>query len=425
LPDGQSYEILVLPDQDHADPEVLKKIESLVKKGATIVGPKPTRSHGLKDYAEKDELIKQIADKLWGACDGKTITENQYGKGKVIWGKNLKQVMLERGLGPDFSFTGNSDLTNLDFIHRRTSSEDIYFVSNTRNEYEIFEGIFRVKDKIPEIWDPETGTIRKAALFDVNGEETRIPMKLLPHGSVFVVFRDQDEHPHLISAAFNEKRISPVSDMDQESEMYTDLQKEGNEISLIARDEGQYAFADNDGNRNVFEISDIPSSVNITGDWQLDFPSGWGAPDHIVIPELMSWSDSDHEGVKYFSGIATYNKKFDIPREYIDDELIISIDLGKVREVVEIYLNGENMGILWKPPYQKDITWAARAGENTLTLEVANTWSNRLTGDGLLPEGERYTKTNITGPNLLENTLWKDAPLLESGLTGPVSIQFA
>jgi hypothetical protein len=72
-----------------------------------------------------------------------------------------------------------------------------------------------------------------------------------------------------------------------------------------------------------------------------------------------------------------------------------------------------------------DITWAAKAGENTLTLEVANTWSNRLTGDGLLPEGERFTKTNITGPDLQKNTLWKDAPLLESGIMGPVAINFA
>ena len=425
LPDGQSYEIMVLPDQDHADPEVLKKIESLVKKGATIVGPKPTRSHGLKDYAEKDELIKQMADKLWGDCDGRSITENQYGNGKVIWGKTLKQVLLEMGLGPDFSFTSNNDLANLDFIHRRTSGEEIYFVSNTRNEFEIIEGIFRVKGKIPEIWDPETGTIQKAALYDVNGEETRIPLKLQPHGSVFVVFREQDEHAHLISATFDEKQIFPVSGMDLENGMYIELLNKGNEISLVAREEGQYALTDNDGNRNVVAVGDIPAPIKITGDWQLDFPSGWGAPDHIVVPELMSWSDSDHEGVKYFSGIATYNKKFDIPGENIDDELIISLDLGKVREVVEIYLNGENMGILWKPPYKMDITWAAKAGENTLTLEVANTWSNRLTGDGLLPEGERFTKTNITGPDLQKNTLWKDAPLLESGIMGPVAINFA
>jgi hypothetical protein len=139
----------------------------------------------------------------------------------------------------------------------------------------------------------------------------------------------------------------------------------------------------------------------------------------------MSWTDSDLEGVKYFSGIATYHKKFDIPRENIGGETIILLDLGKVREVAEVYLNGEKMGILWKPPYKIDISRVARAGENSLTLEVANTWSNRLTGDGLLRESERYTKTNITGPDYLTRTLWKDAPLLESGLMGPVNIQFA
>ena len=149
LPDGQSYEILVLPDQDHANPEVLKEIESLVERGATIVGPKPTRSGGLKDRDEKDELVKRIADRLWGDCNGKTVKENQYGKGKVIWGKTLKQVLAERGLGPDFSFSSNTDSTKLDFIHRRTGKEEIYFVSNTRNECETIDGIFRVSGKIP------------------------------------------------------------------------------------------------------------------------------------------------------------------------------------------------------------------------------------------------------------------------------------
>ena len=183
----------------------------------------------------------------------------------------------------------------------------------------------------------------------------------------------------------------------------------GGTISLIAREKGKYAMADHAGNNKNFDISDIPAAVNVTGDWRVDFPAGWGAPDQITIPELMSWTDSDQKGVKYFSGMATYNKKIDIPREYISDDLVVSLDLGKVREVVEIYVNGEEMGILWKPPYVIDITRVVKAGENTLTLEVANTWSNRLTGDGLLPESERYTKTNITGPDFLTRTLWKDA----------------
>lgn len=425
LPDGQRYEILVLPDQDDANPEVLKKIEQLVRQGATVVGPKPTRSNGLKDYAEKDELVKRIADRLWGDCDGETIMENQCGKGKVIWGKTLKQVMLERGLGPDFSYGGNTDSTKLDFIHRRTEDEEIYFVSNTRNGYEIVDGIFRVSGKIPELWDPETGTIQNAGLYEVKDENTRVPLKLEPHGSVFVVFRDLDQPRHMIAAEFEGRQIFPKSADGPQTGMFADLQMAGDKTNLVMGEEGQYVLTDNAGHKKTFVLSDMPAPVDITGEWQINFPAGWGAPDQIIIPELMSWTDAELEGVKYFSGIATYHKKFDIPLESISEDLTIILDLGKVKEVADIYLNGEHLGILWKPPYQMDITKVARAGENSLTLEVANTWSNRLTGDGLLPENERYTKTNISGPNYLESTLWKDAPLLESGLMGPVSLQFA
>ena len=132
LPDGMSYELLVLPDRQDANPQVLEKIVSLVKDGATVVGPKPTRSNGLTDYPHLDEKVKLLADKLWGQCNGQDIKENNYGKGKIIWGKSLKQILEERGIGPDFMFKGKNDSTELDYIHRSTGKEEIYFVSNTK-----------------------------------------------------------------------------------------------------------------------------------------------------------------------------------------------------------------------------------------------------------------------------------------------------
>jgi hypothetical protein len=139
----------------------------------------------------------------------------------------------------------------------------------------------------------------------------------------------------------------------------------------------------------------------------------------------MSWTDSDQDGIRYFSGIATYSKTFVLSEEMIDDGLVTILDLGEVREVADVYLNGKNLEILWKSPYRLDITRAVKPGENLLTVEVANTWSNRLTGDDRHPEGEQYTKTNITGPDFQTRVLWKDAPLLESGILGPVSVHFA
>jgi hypothetical protein len=424
LPDGQCYEILVLPDQDHMNLEVLKKIEELVLKGATIVGRKPSRSHGLKDYAERDEGVRELAIKLWGNCDGVRVLENRYGLGKVIWGKSLMQVLADRGIGQDFRFISNYDSTRLDYIHRRNKGAEIYFVSNTRNVCETFDGIFRVHGMIPEIWNPETGTIQKLALYDNQDESTRIPLKLEPHGSLFVIFREPAQQ-HIVSLNFEKNRIFPMAENGIRTEEYFDIQADGSEMSGIVNREGQYTFTFDNGGKEVLHVNDIPPSFDITGSWSIDFPPGWGAPDQTTFPELISWTDSDQEGIRYFSGIATYNKEFDIPLDSLDDDLVILLDLGRVREVADVYLNGEKLQILWNPPYQLDISRAIKPGKNNLSIEVANTWSNRLTGDGRNSEGKHYTKTNITGPNYQNSILWKDAPLLESGLMGPVSIHFA
>jgi hypothetical protein len=342
----------------------------------------------------------------------------------VIWGKSLMQVLADRGIGQDFRFISNYDSTRLDYIHRRNKGAEIYFVSNTRNVCETFDGIFRVHGMIPEIWNPETGTIQKLALYDNQDESTRIPLKLEPHGSLFVIFREPAQQ-HIVSLNFEKNRIFPMAENGIRTEEYIDIQADGSEMSGIVNQEGRYTFTFDNGEKEVLHVNDIPPSFDITGSWSIDFPPGWGAPDQTTFPELISWTDSDQEGIRYFSGIATYNKEFDIPLDSMDDDLVILLDLGSVREVADVYLNGENLQVLWKPPYQLDISRAIKPGKNSLSIEVANTWSNRLTGDGRNPEGKHYTKTNITGPNYQNSILWKDAPLLESGLMGPVSIQFA
>ncbi|MFO7933431.1 MAG: glycosyl hydrolase [Bacteroidales bacterium] len=413
LPGGQSYEILVLPDQDHADVEVLTKLGELVKKGATMVGPKPSRSHGLKDYQERDRQVRELAGDLWGTTNGRTVTEHEYGKGKVIWSDHLRQVLDNRGIGPDFTHAGGSDSAEIDFIHRRTSTQEIYFVSNVRNGPETIRGTFRVSGMIPECWDPETGKIHRVALYSDDGTHTTIPFKLQQHGSIFFVFQKGEQADHFVEARFNGKEFTP------------ELQMDGHDIHLIAAEEGTCTLVNTEGSEQTIESGNIPSPLQINGPWEIDFPEGWGAPDQAVFPELISWSQSGDPGIKYFSGIATYHRTIHLPEESISAETVMILDLGTVKEVAEVYVNGESLGILWKPPWRVDITAAARAGENILTIEVANTWNNRLVGDGKLPEPERFTKTNITGPNWQTRVPWEDSPLIESGLIGPVRIEFA
>ena len=71
LPDGVSYRVLVLPDRDIISLPVLRKLKQLVAEGATIIGPKPTRSMSLENYPKQDAEVKKLAEQLWSGKSGK------------------------------------------------------------------------------------------------------------------------------------------------------------------------------------------------------------------------------------------------------------------------------------------------------------------------------------------------------------------
>ncbi len=368
LPDGLSYELLVLPEREDIDLAVLEKIEPWVKKGATIVGPKPIRSNGLYDAEQRDKAVRRIADRLWGPCDGRTCKEHSYGRGRVVWGKSLREILTSRNIGPDFTALSERSAIQypLDYIHRRTDDAEIYFVANKLDRRERVTCIFRVVDKVPTLWMPDTGQIQACMFEHTSDGSTRVDLNLDPYGSVFVVF-----------------------------------------------------------GADVDDAVDVPQKLvelkEITGPWEVRFPPRWGAPEVVTLPELISWTEVNDEGVTYFSGIGTYRKKFDLPAESIHEDSKFVLDLGRVRFVAEVFINGQSAGIVWKPPFQVDVTGLIEPGQNQLRIEVANTWSNRLVGDAKSPSDQRFCRTNID-KSLTWQVPWKDTPLLESGLLGPVRI---
>jgi len=428
LPDGMSYELLVLPDREDIDLDVLKKLEQLVKAGITLVGRKPLRTNGLTDYPNRDEEVRKLAEQIWGPCDGETVKENKYGKGTIIWGLKLSEILQERGIGLDFSFTSSSDATNLDYIHRTTGKEEIYFVSNKNKTWEDVNCTFRVKGKIPELWDPENGEMMKCPVYNAVEGGTMVSLKLPPQGSVFVVFREKASGGHIVSVKKENSVLFPVSEgpaiNDRTMEIRTS--DDGN-VELLAWQEGTYTI-ETDGKKNEsIKVDNIPGDIELSGPWEVRFPGGWGAPESKIFQELISWTDDPEDGIKYFSGIAAYHKEFEISEDLTSDDKKIILDLGSVMRIADVYLNGRHVGILWKSPFCADITKAVKPGKNNLVIEVANTWSNRLTGDGNLPENMRRTKTNMkhVGGPLRKGYLWKDAPLLQSGLLGPVKLVIA
>lgn len=405
LPDGMCYELLVLPNQDDINLQVLQRIADLVKAGATVVGPKPIRSTGLTGYPDYDRKITKLADSLWGNCNGKTVLEHRCGKGRIIWGQSLRQILLGRGVGPDFNYTSEKKDTDLDYIHRHTPETDIYFIRNKRMRPESVNAHFRVSDKVPELWFPDTGRIAKQPVYEQTVSGVRVPLKLSPADSLFIVFRKSDNRPHLISADSG-ITVTKVAE---------------NNIRVIASKNGFYKLKTRDGRTAEFKIDEILPEMRLDGPWKVRFPSGWGAPDSVSLDKLISWTDHENPGIRYFSGIARYEKEFAVARKWLHNDSRLYLELGRLWSVGEVFLNDHSLGIVWKPPFRVDITEAVKPGSNKLEVEVANTWANRLVGDARLPEDQRLCRTNITGSGTPRKP-WRDVPLRESGLLGPVRL---
>ncbi|NQT87271.1 hypothetical protein HQ560_10935 [bacterium] len=375
LPEGMRYRLLVVDlEQPEVPPAALRRIIELVEAGATVVlgKRKPTRAPGLRDYPACDENVRRLADRLWGKDAGKA-SRRSLGKGWVIAGAKMEEAVRLADVRPDVSGPWR-------WTHRRTDDADIYFLSGQGSA----DIAFRVRGKEPELWDPCTGRIRDAALYRATEDGGAIvPIALPANGSIFVVFR------------------RPASDRRPTS-----------------------AAAPAGGS----EADDGIRARRLSGPWKVRFAPGWGAPESIVMDKLVAWDTHPHEGIKYFSGTATYRTSFELGLEQSRQPLRLA--LGRVGCIARVRVNGRDLGVVWTAPWRVDLTGVARLGQNDLEIDVTNVWVNRLVGDARLPEERRRTKTNV--PMLPKGSKLRpyrgyspDSPLVTSGLLGPVILEFA
>lgn len=207
LPDGMSYKVLVIPSSTIISLSLLKKIKDLVKGGICLVGPKPKHTPGLSNFPNSDTELQGIADEIWGDIDGKTNTHRVYGDGMVFWGEPLESVLQALKLLPDFECTSRSGDAPINYIHRTIGDSEVYFIANRRRQSEDLVCTFRVKEKKPEFWDPETGEIIPINTYEKIGNRMRLPISLNPASSIFVVFRSPVEANSIINISKNDKRI--------------------------------------------------------------------------------------------------------------------------------------------------------------------------------------------------------------------------
>ncbi|MBN1951455.1 MAG: hypothetical protein JW801_09635 [Bacteroidales bacterium] len=189
LPDGMSYRMLVLQDQETITLELIKKIRELVHQGMILYGSKPVRTPGLGTRSGDEKTMLEITGELWGDMDGTTNTEHEVEKGKVFWGEPLGEVLKKLDTAPDFESTSLSGDAPVRYIHRTIEGSEAYFICNDRRKYEELVCTFRVGDRQPEFWDPDSGKITPAGVYDIFEGRIRVPVQLNPCGSVFVVFR--------------------------------------------------------------------------------------------------------------------------------------------------------------------------------------------------------------------------------------------
>ena len=376
LASGMEYRLLVLPSDLHMiSVPLLRAIHTLVDQGAVLLGRRPEGSPSLGDGPNAKAEVEKLAADLWGTGD-ESASGHRCGKGKVYSGKSIEEVLAAEDDSADLSWktpenvgedvpyplpAGDWD-EDLIFIHRRDGERDIYFVSTQKHHGFDVKAAFRVTGKTPRLWHPESGETEPVS-YATEQDHTVVPLHFDAQGSVFVVFEGSEAAP---------SRTAP---------------------------ETQFA-----------------KLASVDGGWKVAFPPNLGAPPQADFPSLISWTQSSDAGVKYFSGSATYSKQVDAPKEWFKPGAKVVLDLGTVKEMAEVEVNGKPVGgILWMPPFRVDVTQTLKPGANQISVKVTNLWPNRMIGDLQPGVTKTYTWTDF-------RPFKADSPLLESGLLGPVTV---
>ncbi len=361
---GMRYQVLVLdPYALHMSLPVLQRIAELVREGATVVGQPPTDDPSLADDQAR---FAHLVHELWSTQPG----AHRVGKGRVFAASpaelvnSIAAAFSAMHLAPDTTYTRTSPDTEVLFVHRTMPGADLYFVDNRSDRPIATEASFLVTGRAAELFHPDTGAVAPAA-FRIAGGRTTVPLSLEPWGTVFVVFR----HPTA--------ETTHALPRTAETELAT-----------------------------------------LSGPWDLRFedrtPKPEGEPRTLRLNQLSSWSDSADPGVRYFTGHGLYTRRIEAPAGWFRTGMPVLLDLGDVRNLAEVTVNGKPLGIVWKRPFRVDVSSAMHPGENEVQIRVANLWVNRLIGDAQ-PDTQKVTFLTI-------HPYKANSPLVPAGLLGPVRL---
>lgn len=334
----------------------------------------------------------------WGIHFGRYQTWWKPGRAwlRYLW---RCQSLLQRGEyvshqeGPAVTISAPSGKLEIQSIHRREGAADFFFVANVSDAAGKVSCAFPVIGAQPELWDPLDVSRHETPEFTAQEASTLIPLDFAPGQSYFLIF-----NPQRSTAPEKRRRLGTATTI-----------------------------------------------TELTGPWTVAFDPRWGGPTSTVFNTLVDWTTHTVTGIRYYSGTALYRMEVTVPE--IDSERRIYLDLGAVKHIAEVAVNGVNVGVVWTAPWRIDITTAIRKGKNFIEIAVSNVWANRLIGDEQQPADFVWElgDPNMRGGYYMKAfpewflqghprpssgrytfTTWnyfaKDSPLEPSGLLGPVKI---
>jgi hypothetical protein len=395
------YRFLVLPRIETIPVETFEFVRRFALAGGAVIALDclPSRAAGMAARERNDARVRAIAAELFAPggrgtfLPGYKIEEPEFSPAEKPWtptpafneAQNRFIAALRARLAPDFELSGGRASDGLTFIHRRDGSRDIYFVTNLQPNPSNTPVTFRVDGKSPELWDPRTGTITPCLVWSAEAGGVRIPLELEAWGSVIVVF-SPGGRPHVTRT--NLTRVLEIS---------------AKQVRGVAAAAGEYSVEVRDGAR-----ARTARAAAAALPPPLPVPGPWGA-----------WTAD--EQTKFFSGTKEYQTAFELPAAYAAPGLELTLDLGPVGSVAEVFLNGARAGVDWMRPYRLDVTKFLHAGRNSLRVLVTNTAQNYVTGlKDVNPVPQRYAQGAAVWRSRDRNV-----PPPMSGLPGPVTISAA
>lgn len=354
LPGGASYGLLVLPGHGALAPSGDKMTPEVAEKVARLVEEGATVLACESPIASPGAADRPATDKrVREAVSKMASSRDRYRVGP--W----KEATLESlGMPPDLQ-AGSSTLDKLAWTHRAGGDWDAYFVSNQGDAQGDVTLSLRARAKRVELWDPVTGEIRPQRDWRCDTERTVVPISLAPHQSLFVVLRRDD---HSASVAHRQP----------------------------AR------------------------TIRVEGPWKLSFRSLLDAnPEPRQLSALENLSQDGDQATRSFAGEAIYVTSFD--GKALDDPASRVWLQATAHPLAEVYLNGDNCGVVWAAPWKVDVSDSLRNGQNRLEIRVPSTWKNRLLTDSNRPDSDRQTWTSAP-------VQFSDESLAPFGLTGQVQL---